>query len=134
MATTKIYFSRARNITGYRFLSSGSITLLLWGVQGIGVRGLVMSTARLDNEPATAQDPTKISTAPNPNLPYELLLNEADWPACNNALDMTGPTSAAMPLNVYAVLNAIGVCSVLGAEESTAAANPTDENPPLCVV
>ena len=98
------------------------------------MRRLVMSTARLDNETATAQDPTKISTAPNPNLPYELLLKEADWPACNNALDTTGPTSAAMPLNVYAVLNAIGVCSVLGAEESTAAANPTDENPPLCVV
>ena len=92
---------------------------------------MVASTARLDIDPATAHDPTKISTAPNPNFPYELLLKDADRPACNNALETMGPTNAATPLMETAVLNAIGACSVFGAEASVAAANPAEENPPL---
>lgn len=93
---------------------------------------LAAATTMLPNPVATAQDPTNISTMPNPNCPYvELPLRPVAFPFSYSIPDRIGPRTAAKPRKKAVPPNAIPVCSGLEPAHSAIASHHTEGNPPI---
>ena len=94
------------------------------------LRFLVSAMTRLPTPHPSAQDPTKSSTAPYPNLPKPWSIADP-WPDCKRNPETIGPTTAEIPLTNDIAVHAEPMSSGLLPTHSTAACVQVDENPPL---
>ncbi len=80
---------------------------------------------------ASAQEPTKSSTAPYPSRP-KTPPNDDPLPATRRTPDSAGPTTAETPLKIAVLASARPAYSGLPLAQSDAARGHVDEKPPLC--